>query len=53
MSDKKPSEKALKIARAIKATYSIGTSSKFCDQADWDECPEEELAILIDKALAE
>lgn len=51
MSDKKPSEKALKIAKAIKAEYSVGSSTKFCDEVDWDECSEEDLAILIDKAL--
>lgn len=53
MSGKKPSEQALKIARAIKAEYSVGSSSKFCDEVDWDECPEEVLALLIDKALSE
>lgn len=53
MSDKKPSEQALKIARAIKAEYSVGTSSQFCDERDWDECSDEDLAILIDKAIKE
>ena len=46
-----PSELALKIAKAIKEEYSVGSSSQFCDESDWDEASEDELAKVIDKAL--
>jgi hypothetical protein len=47
-----PSELAMKIALAITAEYSVGNSSVFCDEGDWDSATDEELAELIDKVLS-
>lgn len=47
-----PSELATMIARAIKAKYSVGTSSRFCDDPpDFDPASEEELAELVDLVM--
>jgi hypothetical protein len=46
-----PSELAMKIAKAIKDEYSVGVSSTFCDESDWDELSVNDLAELIDKVL--
>jgi len=46
-----PSELALKISKAILREYSVGNSSRFCDEVDFDAATDEELAALIDKVL--
>lgn len=49
----KPSELAMKIAAAITDEYSVGNSSAFCDEVDWDRADEEDIARIVDRILNE
>jgi hypothetical protein len=50
MTPTQPSERAMRCAEELKAEFSIGTFSQFCDDpADFDEASTEELATIIDR----
>lgn len=53
MKDPIPSKLALEIAKAIKDEYAVGTASTFCDEGEWDEATDQEVAAIIEKVLAE
>lgn len=46
-----PSPLALDIARALEERWSIGVSSTFCDESEWDSASTEEIAAAIDEIL--
>lgn len=45
------SDLAKKIVKAITDEYSVGNASTFCDERDWDEADDDELAEIVEKVI--